>query len=234
MSFAHVALMVAGGLHCCMRLPRWLLVQGHGRTHGRPVKRLGRQDWLVRWTPARRPQWMKPREWKEMPAELILRQIAFRLCRRGFRTQWAWVITTLTDPLQYPAREIIELYERRWQVEVYFRDLKQSLNFRKLSARSIAGVRKEVLAFVLMYNLVRRIMLQAAQQQAVEAERISFIDALRWLLWSEPGEALPPLVVNPKRYRPTEPRMIKGGRHKYPRLKGHRSTSKRPRHVARI
>jgi hypothetical protein len=233
-SFAHIALMMKAGLHCCMRLPRWLLVQKHGRTNGRPVRRLGKQDWLVRWTPQRRPRWMKAKEWKDLPAELTLRQISFRLCRPGFRTQWAWVITTLTDPLQYPAQEIVELYEKRWQVEVYFRDLKQSLGFRKLSAKTVAGVRKEVLAFVLLYNLVRRIVQQAAQQQNVEPERISFIDAVRWLLWSEPGEALPDLVVNPKRRRRSEPRRIKGGRRKYPQLKGQRSLLQRPRHIARI
>jgi hypothetical protein len=233
-SFAHLALMVAQGLHACMRVPEWLRVQGHGRTHGRPVKRLGQQDWLVRWMPDRRPRWMKPAEWKKMPAELTLRQIAFRLCRPGFRTRWAWVVTTLLDPVQYPAQEIVQLYERRWQVEVCFRDLKQSLGFRKLSAKRVAGVRKEVLAFVLLYNLVRRIMLQAARQQGVEPERISFIDAVRWLLWSEPGEPLPPLVVNPKRSRPSEPRMIKGGRRKHPRLKGRRRSLQRPRYVARI
>ena len=43
-------------------------------------------------------------------------------------------------------------------VEVYFRDLKQSLGMGKLSARTLAGVRKEMLAFVLLYNLVRKVM----------------------------------------------------------------------------
>jgi hypothetical protein len=89
--FAHLALLKRQGVECCMRLPRWLVVNSRGRSHGKQVRRLGRQDWLVRWTPARRPGWMTRAAWKRMPQELILRQISFRLCRRGFRTQWGWV-----------------------------------------------------------------------------------------------------------------------------------------------
>ncbi|MGQ9862678.1 MAG: IS4 family transposase [Thiobacillaceae bacterium] len=231
-SFAHLALLMAQGVECCMRLPRWLVVNSSGRSHGQRVRRLGRQDWLVRWTADRRPGWMTRAAWKKMPQELILRQISFRLCRRGFRTQWAWVVTTLTDDRKYSAQEIVDLYERRWQVEVYFRDLRKSLQFQKLSPKSIEAVRKQVLAFVLLYNLVRQIMIQAARQQGVEPERISFIDAVRWLLWSVPGEALPELVINPKRQRATQPRMIKRGRRRYPQLNGRRDQLSRPRHRA--
>lgn len=229
-SFAHLAMLMAQGVECCMRLPRWLVVNSKGRSHGQQVRRLGRQDWLVRWTPDRRPSWMTRAAWKTMPRELRLRQISFRLCRKGFRTQWAWVITTLTDDRKYSAQEMVDLYERRWQVEVCFRDLRKSLHFQKLSAKSIEGVRKQVLAFVLLYDLVRQIMVRAARQQGVEPERISFIDAVQWLLWSTPGEALPELGVNPKRRRATQPRMIKRGRHRYPQLSGPRDQLSRPRH----
>lgn len=229
-SFAHLALLAAAGLNGCFRLPRCLVVDPKGRAHGRRTCHLGRQDWLVCWTPAQRPAWMTKTEWGAMPAELVLRQIAVKLVRKGYRTTWSWVITTLTDPVAYPAQEIAELYERRWQVEVDFRDLKTSLRMRKLSAKTLAGVRKELLAFVLLYNLVRRIMVAAAQKQGVTPDRISFIDAARWLLWSSPGEALPTLVVNSKRRRPTEPRMVKRGRYRYARLNRPRALLRRPRH----
>jgi hypothetical protein len=42
----------------------------------------------------------------------------------------------------------------------------------------------------------------------VEPDRISFIDALRWLLLAEPGAPIPDLMVNPVRNR-HEPRVIK-------------------------
>ena len=129
--------------------------------------------------------------WKTLSNEVLtLRQISFRVYRKGFRVQWAWIITTLLDPEKYPAQELIELYSQRWQVEVYFRDLKKTLGIGMISARTATGVRKEILAFVLLYNLVRRVMQQAAIAQGVSADRVSFIDALRWLLWSAPGQPL--------------------------------------------
>ena len=42
-------------------------------------------------------------------------------------------------------------------------------------------------------------MLEAARRQGVDVERISFVDALRWLAEARPGDELPKLVVNPDR-----------------------------------
>jgi hypothetical protein len=110
------------------------------------------------------------------------------------------------------------LYGKRWQVEVYFRDLKATLGLRGLASRTVAGARKELLAFVMLYNLVRQVIVTAAARQGVSPERISFTDAMTWLLWAEPGEELPDLVVNPVRKRPAQPRALKNGRQKYARM----------------
>ena len=59
------------------------------------------------------------------------------------------------------------------------------------------GVQKEILAFVVLYNLIRQVMLRAAQRQGVDVDRISFADAARWLLWSEPGAELIDLWSTP-------------------------------------
>jgi hypothetical protein len=40
-------------------------------------------------------------------------------------------------------------------------------------------------------------------------ERVSFVDALRWLADSEGDEELPELVVNPNRPGRVEPRVVK-------------------------
>lgn len=229
-SFAHLALLLQSQAHACLRLPKTMAVSGRGKGRRRRQRRLGRQDLLVRWE---RPQrnalsWLSNRRWKQLPASLTLRQIAFRLHRPGFRTQWAWVITTLLDPVQYSAQEIAELYGQRWQIEVNFRDLKQSLKMRKFSARSVEGVKKELLAFVLLYNLVRLAMKQAAARQGVTPDRIGFRDAMTWLLWSQPGEPMPKLQVNKRRRRPTEPRARKHGGYCFPVLKQSRDASRKP------
>jgi len=53
------------------------------------------------------------------------------------------------------------------------------------------------------------IMLEAARRQGVRPERISFIDALRWLASAPPNAPLPSLIVNPRRPNRIEPRVVK-------------------------
>jgi hypothetical protein len=228
-SFAHLALLLKAGIHGCFRLPRWQMATGRGRPSRRLIKRLGKQDLLVRWTACQRPSWLSGKRWKALAErKLVLRQIAYRVHRPGFRVQWAWIITTLLDPQQYPAEELIQLYNKRWQIEVYFRDLKRSLGLQIIAARTVAGVQKEVLVFVLLYNLIRRVMQQAAIQQHTTADRISFVDALRWLLYSTPGQTIAKLRVNDIRKRRSPPRSIKRGRHRFPQLNGSRAELSKP------
>jgi hypothetical protein len=229
-SFAHMAMMMAQGLHGCFRLPHDKIVQGRGKGSRQKKSRLGKQDMLVTWTASRRPAWMSKKRWEKFAGQtLTLRQISFRVCRKGFRTNWAWIITTLLDPEQYPAQELIELYSERWQIEVYFRDLKCTLKMEKISARTVKGVQKEVLSFVLLYNLIRKVMQEAAKRQGVSPDRISFTDAALWLLHAPPGTPLPELVVNPRRQRDTQPRRMKIGRQRFPQLKESRAASCKPR-----
>src|SRR5947208_4145155 len=78
-----------------------------------------------------------------------------------------------------------------------------------LRCTTVEGVLKELTLFVLVYNLVRRVMCEAACRQDVLPDRISFIDAWRWLRHARPGDALPNLVVNPERPGRWEPRVRK-------------------------
>lgn len=134
----------------------------------------------------------------------------------GYRTREVTVVTTLTDAAAYPADAVAELYLRRWQVAVNLRHLKQTMRMDVLHCQSVAGVTKELNVLCLVYNLVRVVMLEAAQRQEVEVERISFVDALRWLACAGSGEELPELVVNPERPGRIEPRPIKRRPKQYP------------------
>ncbi len=57
---------------------------------------------------------------------------------------------------------------------------------------------------------------QAVRRQHVGIERISFIDALRWLASAQDDELLPALVVNPRRPNRYEPRVRKRRPKQYP------------------
>lgn len=87
-----------------------------------------------------------------------------------------------------------------------------------LRCHTVEGVLKELAMFALVYNLVRLVMLEAARRQKVLVERISFVDALRWLRTAQPGTPLPKLVVLPHRPNRHEPRVVKRRPKPYPRM----------------
>jgi hypothetical protein len=70
--------------------------------------------------------------------------------------------------------------------------------------------------FLLVYNLMRLTMAEAGRRQGVPPERISFVDALRWLATAREGDELPDLVVNPLRLGRLEPRVRKRRPKEYP------------------
>ena len=94
-------------------------------------------------------------------------------------------------------------------MEVNLRHLKTTLQMDVLRSQTFVGVMKELQVFVIVYNLVRRVMAEAARRQAVPPSRISFADALAWLRAARPGDELPRLQVNPERPHRAEPRVRK-------------------------
>ena len=144
-----------------------------------------------------------------LPASLVLRELRYRIEQPGCRTREVILITTLMDPQWYPAEELAGLYGQRWQVETDLRHLKQTLRMDVLRTKTVAGVHKELAMFALVYNLVRLVMLEAAYRQKVPVERISFIDALRWLQQARADQRLGKLEVLPHRPGRHEPRVRK-------------------------
>jgi hypothetical protein len=126
------------------------------------------------------------------------------------------LVTTLLDAKQYPAADLAELYGKRWQVETNLRHLKQTLHIDVLRTKSVDGIHKELAMFAIVYNLVRLVMLEAAQRQGVMPDRISFVDALRWLVAAGTGLPLRRIRVLPLRPDRHEPRVRKRRPKNYP------------------
>jgi hypothetical protein len=120
--------------------------------------------------------------WQRIPAELSVRVVRFTLAVPGFRVQSVTLVTTLLDPVAYPAEELARLYARRWQIELWFRDVKTSMGMEVLRCKSPQLAHKELEMFFIAYNLIRVLMAQASALYAVPLERLSFkgtVDALR-------------------------------------------------------
>ena len=75
----------------------------------------------------------------------------------------------------------------RWRVELNFRHLKTTMKMDVLKCLSVEGVLKELTVFAIVYNLVRLVMIEASARQGIAVDRISFVDALRYVGRSKPN-----------------------------------------------
>ena len=75
------------------------------------------------------------------------------------------VLSSMVDVLQFPYEEVVDVYVQRWEIELGFREMKQTLNQAKLTLRSKKPemVRQELWGLLLAYNLIRMIMLDAVK-----------------------------------------------------------------------
>jgi len=144
---------------------------------------LGPQDRLVTWTkPLQRARTFTARMWRVLPDELTLRMVRVRCAAKGFRTQELILITTLLDPESYPAQELAQLYLQRWNIELFFRDLKTMLKMEHLRCQSPQMAQKEFFMHLIGYNLIRAVMIETVRKHDVPLERISFkgsVDSVR-------------------------------------------------------
>src|SRR5262249_2134853 len=142
------------------------------------------------------------------PDELAVRELRYRVGAPGFRTRSVVLVTTLLDAEAYPASALAELYLCRWRIEGDPKHLKITMNMDVLRCETVEGVLKELAVFALACNLVRSGMAESAAAQGVEADRISFVDAVRWLSGEGDGERAT-WHVNPRRPGRFEPRVVK-------------------------
>jgi hypothetical protein len=238
-SFAHLAMLTAGGIYAVIRAhQRQIIDFTPDRPHAPPgkkegikglprsrwLRRLGVLDQVVEWLkPVARPEWMTPEQYAKLPESLVVRELRYRVGRPGFRTRTVTLVTTLLDAEVYPLAALAELYGVRWRVELDLRHLETTMKMDVLKCKTVEGVLKELAVYAIVYNLVRVVMLEAARRQDVEVERISFVDALRWPTRARPGDGLPKLVINPDRPGRYEPRVRKRRPKQYRLMRKRRS-----------
>ena len=147
------------------------------------VNKLAKNDQLYRWTkPRNKPETFTREEFKELPHQMLVRVVAVRVQQSGFRVQKFHLITTLVEHRKYPSEELADLYRRRWQAELYLRDIKAALKMDHAKCKTPEMVRKEIYSHLLAYNLIRIQMAEAAQLSGLFAHQISFTSSLNTIL----------------------------------------------------
>lgn len=174
-AFADFFLLSQRGVDCVMR-------KNGRRKNACVIKRIGRNDRIVRWDKSRLcPKWLPGRACLALPERLCVRELKVSVPYRGFRTQTIFVVTTLLDPKQYPAYSLADLYFRRWKAELSFRDIKTTMGMDVLRCLTPKMILTELWMHVIAYNLVRAVMTEAALQRGAPLDRISFKGTLSTL-----------------------------------------------------
>jgi hypothetical protein len=154
-------------------------VKGVRRADFRQGKRLSRNERLVQWRkPCVAARTVTAQEWALLPEILTLRLVRCQLDIPGFRTRRVILVTTLLDSNKYPPQALSQLYFRRWAMELALRNIKSTLQMDHLSCKNPQNLQREIRMHFLAYNLVRRLMLEAARRHGVPLERASFAGTL--------------------------------------------------------
>jgi putative transposase len=148
------------------------------RTDFRRGQRLGQEDHVVVWERPARPEWMDEETYATIPQTLTVRELKVHVDVPGFRVQELIVVTTLTDAERYPQEEIAKLFRLRWHVELDLRNIKTSLRLDDLRGKTPETVRREIWVHWLGYNLIRKVMAQAALKHEKLPRELSFAGAL--------------------------------------------------------
>ena len=156
-------------------------------------RRLGPGDHVVVWRKPQRPAWLDRQTYARLPEQLTVREVRFRVTVPGYRPKAIVAATTLCDAAQYRKEEIADLYHQRWHVELDIRAIKQSLKMDQLVCKTPAMVRRELWVHLLGYNLVRKVLAEAAAVRGWSPRQVSFagglqlLEAFRWLLVCSPA-----------------------------------------------
>ena len=68
------------------------------------------------------------------------------------------LLTNLQDDARFSAQAVIDLYWRRWTVEVHYRDEKTSLDIETFHSQTENGIRQELFAILIMAVIARTVM----------------------------------------------------------------------------
>lgn len=166
---------------------------GKRRVDFRQGQRLGRYDHVVFWHKPVRPSWMSQKLYRSLPETLCLREVRVEVSQKGFRCRHLLLVTTLLDPQAYRKEELATAFRCRWHAELDLRSIKHVMQMDVLRCKSPAMVRKEIWMHLLAYNLIRKLMAQAAVAAGVCPRDLSFKGTLQTLVafaaagWSCPA-----------------------------------------------
>jgi hypothetical protein len=195
-------------------------------------------DVRVSWKPSKHDRCPEGLERQPVEGRLVIVRV-----QRAGRWVTLFLFTTLIDNNKYTPEALAQLYGQRWQVELYFRYVKTQMELGFLECCSAEMARKEWLAGMAAYNLIRFTMASAAALAGISVHVLSFSRTREMLLaWLQRLSYFHPTLRSwknllaqitkarlPKRKkpRPSEPRAIRPFTINFPKLQGSRATARK-------
>jgi hypothetical protein len=119
--------------------------------------------------------------WRHKTHGIVVRVIDYRLEGIEGAEPIYRLVTTILDHRQAPAKERAALYHERWEIETALDELKTHLRGAKIVLRSKTPdlVRQEFYGLMMAHFAIRCLMHEAAAQEGEDADRLSFLHAVR-------------------------------------------------------
>ena len=191
--------------------------------------RSGKKESIIRISPScdyRRS--VTPQERKTLPMITVR---AIRACDpEGNETV---LLTSLLDMQAFPRQEIVDLYYKRWEVEVYYREEKVVQDIQRFHSRTLNGIQQELFDVAIMTVISRTMAALSEEAHELSAHRIQQKNAVVTLARdaailapSNPRKALGIFeellqeiarvkYYPPKNTRPAAPRISKAAKNKW-------------------
>ncbi len=89
------------------------------------------------------------------------------------------LVTTLLDPEEISAQDLVDLYHERWEVELVLDEQKTHLRLSQtpLRSRTVAGCYQEMYGLLMAHYAIRHLMHQSPRQADLDPDRLSFTHA---------------------------------------------------------
>lgn len=137
-------------------------------------EQLGKNDHIIEYKKPQRPDWMSVEKYESIPKIIKVREL---------KEQHKILVTSYNDINKYPSEKINEIYKRRWNIELDFRNLKTTMSLSQLSCKTPEMCEKEIWMYLLANNIIRIFMMQASINFKIKARTISFKCTLQ--LWNK-------------------------------------------------
>lgn len=146
------------------------------------IKTLPDGSWLATWKSESRGQ--------EDRVGVSVRVVEYRL--KGGDGEIFRLITSLLDPEEAPANELATLYPQRWEVELAIKESKQVLRTGQITLRSKMPelVKQEFWGLLMAHYIVRKMMAQAALEEDVDPDNLSYQSSVEIIRSSQTGPVL--------------------------------------------